>query len=196
MLVNAALRFANHLLTGEDWARDRLRLFAGQTVRLELGTLSFPLEITADGHFNAGEKSATPAVSITLPADALTRVLTDRSSLLTAAQIRGAADLAECLGSVFRNLRWDVESDLSQLMGDIAARRLVQGGKQLAMWQMTQAKNLALNLTEYFTEERPTIAQRQDVSGYCAEVSRMQEQLAILEKRIGALENQTSPQPL
>ena len=188
MLIDAALGLANHLLVSEDWAHNRLKAFAGQTARLQLGALNFPLEITADGRFRTGDKNATSAVTITLPADAPIRAVTDRASLLVSAQIRGSADLAECLGFVFRNLRWDVESDLSQVFGDIAARRLVQGGKQLAAWPLAQARSVALNLAEYFTEERPAIARQQDVSSHCGEINRMQTQLKNLEKRIGALE--------
>jgi ubiquinone biosynthesis protein UbiJ len=192
MLIGAALGFINHLLASEQWARDRLKAFAGKTARLELGALGLPLEITPDGLFAAGAKDAvtsvTPSVIITLPADAPLRVVTDRASVFAAAQISGSAELAESLGFVFRNLRWDVESDLAQLFGDIAARRLVAGGTQLLAWQQQQAMNLARNVAEYCTEENPTIARRRDVWAFCAEVGGLQETLTKLESRIAALE--------
>lgn len=191
MLTNAALGAINHLLSGEDWARERLQAFAGQTVHVDLASLKLALEITPAGVFAVGDKHAAATVSIRLPADALRRVLTDRNSLLAASQISGAADLAECLGFISRNLSWDAEGDLSHVVGDIAARRLVAGGKQVLQWPRQQVKNLALNLTEYFTEENPTIASRQDVSAFCAEVESLREPLSRLEKRIAALENPT-----
>jgi len=157
-------------------------------VQVTLGTLVLPLEITVDGLFVAGNKSETATVSITL-ADAATRMLTDRASLLADAQISGSAELAECLGFIFRNLRWDGESDLARLVGDIAARRLVAGGKQVFQWHRQQVTNLALNLAEYFTEENPSIARRQDVSAFCAEVESLREPLGRIEKRIAALES-------
>jgi len=189
MLTNAALGTINHLLSGEDWARERLRAFAGQTVHIDLASLKLALEITPEGIFAAGDKNVAATVSVRLPADALRRILTDRNSLLAASQISGAADLAECLGFISRNLSWDAEADLSHVVGDIAARRLVSGGKQVLQWPGQQAKNLALNLTEYFTEESPTIASRQDVSAFCAEVDKLREPLDRLEKRIAALES-------
>ncbi len=189
MLVDAALGVLNHLLVEEDWACDHLKAFAGQTARLELGALSLPLEITSAGLFRASAKSAAADVTIRLPADAPLRALTDRPSLFSAAHISGSAELAETLGFVFRNLRWDAESDLSQLVGDVAARRLVEGGKHLARWHQQQAWNLALNLAEYFTEESPAIARHQDVSAFCAEAGSLQEELARLEKRVAALES-------
>jgi ubiquinone biosynthesis protein UbiJ len=182
------LGFINHLLVGEDWARDRLKPFAGQTVRLELGVLERSLEITADGLFAAGDENAAVAVTITLPADAPLRALIDRPALFAAAQISGAAELAENLGFLFRNLRWDVESDLAGLVGDIAARRLVEGGKRVGRWQTAQARNLALNLAEYFTEENPLIARRQDLADFSAEVGALQKRLAQFEQRVAKLE--------
>ncbi|MBL8414066.1 MAG: hypothetical protein JNM42_06490 [Propionivibrio sp.] len=188
MLVDAALGWVNRLLVGEDWARERLKAFAGQTARLELGALSLPLAITASGYFVAGDRNAAASVTLKLPADAPLLALTDRPALRAATQISGAADLAESLGFVFRNLHWDAESDLALLTGDIAARRLLEGGKQLVKWQQQQAKNLALGLAEYFTEESPSIARHQDVSTFCLEISNLQEDLAELEKRVTRLE--------
>ena len=127
-------------------------------------------------------------MSIALPADAPVRALTDRDGLMAAAQISGPADFAEALGFVLRNLRWDAEDDLSRLVGDIAARRMVSSGKQVFQWQREQAKNLAANLGEYFSEETKAIARRQEITEFCAEVAQQDEALGHLEARIAALE--------
>jgi|APMI01.1.fsa_nt_gi ubiquinone biosynthesis protein UbiJ len=190
MLVDAALGFINHLLAGEAWARDRLKVFAGKTVRLEQGALCLSLAISSNGlFFVATGKQATEDVSITLPSDAPLRALTDRSSLFTAAKISGSAELAESLGFVFRNLRWDVESDLSLLVGDIAARRLVEGSKQLVKWHVQQTTNLALNVAEYFTEEKPAIARSQNISAFCRDVGDLRDAMDRLENRVASLES-------
>jgi ubiquinone biosynthesis protein UbiJ len=188
MLVDAALKLVNHLLAGEDWARQRLAAFAGQRARLELGAFALPLTISAGGLFVAGDRAAPASVTITLPADAPLRALTDRRSLLASARLSGSAELAECLGFVLRNLRWDAEADLARLVGDIAAHRLVAGGRQFVRWHQRQAKNLALNLAEYFTEESPTIARRPDIADFCVEVAALPAELARIEARIAALE--------
>jgi len=187
MLLGAALGLVNHLLAGEQWARQRLSPFAGQTARLEFGALALPLAISVDGLFVAAG-NAPADVTITLPADAPLRALTDRPSLFTAARLAGSAELAESLGFVFRNLRWDAESDLARVVGDIAAHRLVAVGNGLLRWHQQQAFNLAANLAEYFTEENPSIAHQGDVADFCAEVTRLPDELARLEARIAALE--------
>jgi len=188
MLLDAALAIVNHLLAGEDWARDRLQPFAGQSARLEFGALALPLSISSDGLFVAAGRDAPADVTITLPADAPLRALTDRPSLFTAARLAGSAELAETLGFIFRNLRWDIEADLAPLTGDIAAHRLVAGGKQVLRWHQQLAFNLATNFAEYLTEENPSIARRGDVEGFCAQVASLPDEVARLEARIAALE--------
>jgi ubiquinone biosynthesis protein UbiJ len=113
--------------------------------------------------------------------------------VLTQAHISGSAELAEALGFVLRNIRWDIESDLARLVGDIAAHRLVKGGKSLAAWQLGQARNLALNLAEFYTEEDPLIARRSEVSAFCGAVPEVQAELLRLERRIAALEGRKHP---
>lgn len=188
MLANAAFGFVNHLLDGEDWARARLKPFAGQTARLDLGALNLPLEITAEGRFRAGNKDSETAVIIILPAQAPILAMTDRPALFAAAQISGSAELADTLRFVFSHLQWDVESDLSLLLGDIAARRLIQGGRQLSGWSLDLAKNLALNLAEYLTEEIQTLARPRDVTAFCHEVATLNDDVSSLEARLNNLE--------
>jgi ubiquinone biosynthesis protein UbiJ len=188
MLTRTALNFVNHVLTGETWARTRLQAFAGQTAQLSLGPLDLPICITSAGFFKNGDQAATPTVTIQLPADAPMRALTDRPSLFAAAHISGSAEFAEALGFVFRNLRWDVEDDLSQLVGDIAARRLLQGGKHFAQWHLQRVRNLALNVAEYLTEESATLARRADVAHFCIAVDTLSDDYARLEERVQKLQ--------
>lgn len=188
MLLGSALNFANHLLAGEAWARTRLKVFAGRTVRLEYGVLHFTATITRAGLLAAAISDAQAAVNIQLPEDAPLRALTDRSSLLASVRIAGNADFAETLGFVLRNLRWDAEEDLSLLVGDIAARRLILGGKNLFDRHLRRARNFALNVAEYFTEEDPVLARRADIVCFSTAVDGVRDDCAWIEKRLQRLE--------
>jgi ubiquinone biosynthesis protein UbiJ len=185
MLEKPALAVLNHLLASEDWARCKLVPFAGKTARLQLGSgIVFLVRISEDGLLEVADANTPPTVSIILPADSPVRALTDSASLLSAATISGSADLAETLGFLYRNLRWDIEEDLSQVVGDIVARRAVQLMGRLARWQVSGARNFALSVTEYLTEEAPAIARRQDIERFCAEVDALRDDLARCEKRL------------
>lgn len=197
MLQEAFLAALNHLLASEEWARGRLRPFAGQTVRLELPPLRFYFEITPEGYSRKGNGETPATVTIAMPNASPLRLLGglgDPSSLLALAQVTGAAGLADCIGFVMRNLRWDVESDLANVVGDIPAHRLARAGRQLVDWQRKSTWNLARNVAEYFTEESPAIASQRDVAEFGREVDALAGPLSILEKRIAALEKSSRSQ--
>lgn len=182
------LAVVNHVLAGEDWARARLAGFAGLTARVEFAGALLRFTILESGLLAVAEATSPVAVSIRLPDDAPVRALTDRSSLFSAATIAGSVDLAETLALVFRNLRWDVEHDLAQLLGDIVARRAVRLVKGLARWQVRGAGNLAAGLAEYLTEEERAIASRREVEAFCAEVDALRDDFERVEKRLRRFE--------
>ncbi len=180
----------NHLFAGNDWARTRLKPFSGKIICLESGPFAMTLMIASDGYLRLAESSMPADVILSLPADMPLRILTgqaDRHSLVADAKINGSAELADCLGFVFRHLEWHAEDDLAPVVGDIAAHRLVQGGQKLMGWQREKARNLAQNLVEYFTEEKRIIISRQTLAEFCRDVVVLDEELLRLEKRIAAL---------
>lgn len=191
MLAVVPLAALNHLIGAEDWARKHLAPFSGQTVSLQMPPLALCLEISPEGLFRRAVEGSKATVTLTLPADLPLRILSgkgDRAALLSAAQISGSADLADCLGFVFRNLSWDVEADLAPVVGDIAAHRLVQGARAFASWQSGAFASLTRNVTDYLSEERPVLVKHHEVAAFDRELSGLATRLASVEKRIGALE--------
>lgn len=188
MLFQAALGFLNHLLRGEDWARQRLAPFSGRCIALDAGPFSAQARITPEGCFSAlaADPADPPApdVTLSLPPDFPFRALVDRAGLLAEIRISGTADLTEALGFVFRNLSWDIEGDLAQVLGDIPARRVLQGGRAFVKGKQQAAQNLAANLSEYFTEEAPLIARAADLADFSRETKAIDERTRQLEARM------------
>jgi len=182
MLTRPALALVNHVLVAEGWARDRLAGVAGQTASVEFGNSTWVVRISEAGLLEAVDAQSPATVSIRLPDDAPLRVLTDRRSLFSSVTISGSADLAETLGFVFRNLRWDVEHDLSQLLGDVVARRAFQAAKILGRWQ--GPRNLARAAAEYFGEEESVLARRREIRSFCSQVDVLREDLSHFEKKL------------
>ena len=102
-------------------------------------------------------------------------------------QIVGDAALASAFIGVISGLRWDVEEDLSRIVGDVAAHRLTEAASALWAWHLTAAKNLAQSLAEYWTEEQPVIASREAVHGFNHAVDDLRDDAARLEQRIERL---------
>lgn len=182
-----ALLAVNHLLGQAAWARDKLKPFAGHTAKFSVPPFEAAFLILDDGRIAAPAPEAVPEVSISLPATAPLLALQGHDVLMRSARLEGSADFAEALGFVIRHLRWDAEEDLSKLVGDIAAHRLVKTGGEVIAWQQQAARNLAENFAEYFTEEQPLIARKADIADFASEIDRLRDDVARLEKRVQRL---------
>jgi len=177
----------NHLLGQAAWAREKLVPFAGHAALIKMPPFEAAFLIGADGCLSAPAPEAELEVSISLPAATPLLALQGKDAVMRAARIEGSAEFAETLGFVIRNLRWDAEEDLSMIVGDIAAHRIVAGTREFAAWQQQAARNLAENLAEYFTEEQPLIARRADIAEFSADIDRLRDDVARLEKRVQRL---------
>ena len=177
----------NYLLGQAAWAREKLLPFAGHAAQIKLPPFEAAFLIGADGYISAPTEDAELEVSISLPAATPLLALQGKDAVMRAARIEGSAEFAEALGFVIRNLRWDAEEDLSKIIGDITAHRIVAGTRDFAAWQQQAAQNFAANLAEYFTEEQPLIARQTDIADFAGDIDRLRDDVARLEKRLQRL---------
>lgn len=187
MLNRVAVRALNHVLERTPWAQRRLQPFAGRTARLEARPLRLTLSVSADGGIETAVGGGEPDVTIRLPDNAPLLWLTDRKAVFGSAHLAGAADFAEALAFVFRNIEWDLEADLAEVVGDLAAHRLTTTGQRVAAWQAATLRRVAANLGEYLLEEEAAVVRRAEVESFCGEVNRLRDDLVRLEKRLGRL---------
>lgn len=184
MFAGAIVGPINHLLRGESWASGRLLPFAGKTVRFLLPAFEVSLTVTAGGEFAVAAPDAAPASSFSLTPGLLLRILAaDENACLEVGTTGETAFAAEVL-YVARNLRWDLEEDLSHLVGDLLAHRIVQSGARFRDWQVQAVSSLARNLAEYWTEEQPLLAGGRDLRAFAQEVDALRDGAERLEKHI------------
>jgi ubiquinone biosynthesis protein UbiJ len=175
----------NHVLRQQDWPRARLRPFAGRTVAFRLAP--FPdlcVSIRDDGLLDEARADSEADLTVTLKPSELPRLLRRDENALSDIAFAGAADLAQVVRQLFRELEWDVEEDLSRIFGDALAHRMAQTGRDLVSWQQEAATRLAQNFADYWTEERPLIIRREQIADFGAEVERLREAVQELERRI------------
>lgn len=183
-----ALAAINHVLGQADWAREKLAAFAGRSARVVMPPFDANIVVLDNGYLSSPADDQTQAdVTINLPASSPLLLLQGLPTLMRAVKLSGSVDFAEALSFVIRNLKWDVEEDLSKVVGDIAAHRLVDGAKRFGTWNASAAQNLAGNFAEYFTEEQPLIAQSAAIADFSREVDRLRDDVARLEKRVARL---------
>ena len=184
---SAVLPFLNHLLTQETWPRQRLLPFIGQSATIEGGPLRVTITVDQNGLFTVAAPEATPDVTISFASDATFKFLSDPGSAFAAARLTGAANFAEALAFVFRNLRWDYEGDLSSVIGDIPATRLTRFLSAGVDRQRSAIRRLGANLSEYATEDSRLLASSRDITQFCAAVDLLRDDLARFEKRVAKL---------
>lgn len=187
MLDQVFLGTLNHLLEGANWARVRLAPFAGRRARFDMPPFVFGLAISTDGSVEPNPDPRSVDVVIRLPAETPFLLPQGLEKVMSQASVEGNAEFATELSFIFRHLRWDAEEDLSTLVGDIAAHRLVEGAKHFMGWQKQAATNLGGNIAEYLTRENPLLvpsdewlAWRDAVARFDADLSRAERRLALL----------------
>jgi ubiquinone biosynthesis protein UbiJ len=84
-------------------------------------------------------------------------------------------------------MRWDIEEDLSQVIGDIAANKTVAASKKAFEEAKAQGINLAEMLTEYWQEEKPILAKKRHIAQFNAEVDTLRNDVARFEKKLEML---------
>ena len=124
--------FLNHVLMQEKQAQDRLLRQKGRVVRVLLGVFSLDLVVTPAGLVDRGAATSKPDLVLSLVSEPpLTMVRSALSGKPPPVKIEGDVQFAADVGWLAENLRWDVEEDLSRVMGDAPAHALVDGARQL-----------------------------------------------------------------
>ncbi|RTZ39789.1 hypothetical protein EKL30_17705 [Candidimonas sp. SYP-B2681] len=185
-------RLLNKLLQREAWARERLSRHSGKTARFNVGGFKASLTVQAGGLTQASDPAIVPDVILTIPAGKLAElpaVLRARDPALIASlmHIEGDAALAQLVSDLARDLRWDVEDDLSGLLGDVAARRLMQTGRALSGGVQAAAMRLTGNVSEFISEESGMVASRPAFDDFAARVQKLRESLDSLDVRVSQL---------
>ncbi len=190
-------RVLNKLLLREDWARDRLSRHSGKTVRFVIGGLKTGFSIQASGLTQACDPAVVPDVTLTIPSDKLSGLPTvlrsrDPDAVAEIMHIEGDAGLARVVSDLARDLRWDIEEDLSKLVGDMAALRLLQAGKAMAQGVQLTAGRLAGNVGEFLSEESGMMANRAGFEDWTAGLLALRRRLDGIEARVATLGTRSS----
>jgi len=190
MISSLFLSATNHLLAQAGWARQRLQPHAGRTARLVLSPVAeIDFSVANDGQLAEWSGAEAPEVSLRLAVADLPRLLVDGlETAMRHVRIEGNAEFAEALGFVFRHLRWDAEEDLSRLFGDIAAHRLVEGGRKVVDEGRRSLERASGNVAEYLTEESTLLVPRKALPAFAEEVVALRDTVARLDKRVARLE--------
>jgi ubiquinone biosynthesis protein UbiJ len=179
----------NRLLRSEPWARERLLPFASEILELRAPPMPrLRFAIAAEGWLEpAPAAAAEPSLVITIRPDALAAAAKGEDHLLRSIDVAGNAKLASEVMFLVRHLRWDVEEDLAQVVGDVAARRLAGFARDAAAWHADAARRIAGSFIEYAVEEKQLLVKRPVLEAFAGELARLRDGIERLEKRVERL---------
>ena len=199
----------NHVLAGEPWASAELAKHAGKAVALEMPFGRFAVKITNSGLLEAvrhadrtaelsdGE-TAPPirtALVLTISSQALSTLLTSsgpiRENAFKSVTIAGDADLAQLLGRLAGQLRWEYEEDLSKIIGDAPAHFAVAQGKKIASAGRAAGLDLLENAVEYLSEEKQVLLNQRDFAIHKNQLMELRDSVERLDKRIALLQQRS-----
>jgi len=188
---DAACQALNHSLRRERAARELLIPLAGRTARITAGPFHMTFEIAADGSLRTGR--AQPDVTIEIDSRSIATALSEPgalsepAALLEKASVHGDAALARALMQVAARLRPDPEEDLSRVVGDAAAVRVVAALRAAHHGARDVGARAARQLADYLAGERAWLASRGPFERFAAEVNELARAAERLVERAGGL---------
>ena len=187
LLPRPATRAVNHVLRSAPLAMERLARHAGRTVAVSVGPATWAFTLQTTGEVTPALPMASRDLEVRISPFLLPRLAAGDEAAAREIEMKGEAALAEEIAYLALHLTWDVEEDLSGIVGDIAARRIVSAARGLAHWSRDAAWRTAQGAAEYWTEESPLIASRVKVEDFARGVAGLDAAVSALESRIDRL---------
>lgn len=187
MFKRISTHVLQHLLAQNVWASPLLQPFAGKSVQITIAPVSSALIILEDGNLAIAGETNTPDANINIAPSLLLRLLAKDEAAKLQIKISGDTHLATALAKVFSHLRWDYEDDLSKLIGDVPANKIGTFARGSVQSLKETGFNVASMLSEYWQEEKPTLAKKRHVDQFNSDVDYLRSDVERLEKRLQKL---------
>ncbi len=123
----------NHVLMQEPQAMERMVRQKGRVVLTQWRSFLFKVQITPAGLLDLAAADSSADLTLIITEDnplAIAQALMQGDK--PAVRIEGDVQLAADINWLADHVRWDLEEDLSRVMGDAPAHGLVQAGKTMA----------------------------------------------------------------
>lgn len=190
--THAGAAALNHLLAQDPAQRARLARHAGATVhvvvdlaagvtppalvlRIGAGGEMHPAD-DADGQAPAAQLRLAPSVDAGLDA-----LRAGRAGALRHLRIEGEPALVATLDSLAATLRWDAEEELSQVIGDAAARRVGAAVERGRAQARAAAARLGVQLSALRPRDAGPVVGRAQLDAFADTLAALSERVAALE---------------
>jgi ubiquinone biosynthesis accessory factor UbiJ len=184
----------NHVIAQNGGSVERLKPYSGMHLRFCLPLRELNFSITDDGMLSSGGGTAAADVIFTISTEQIPRLLLGDGTVWKAIESSGDTELRAILVSVFAGLRWDMEEDLSTVVGDIPAHYFVTAARKLIDSSRQSALTLGRTLSEYWVEEHPLLVKTSQLMQFTAAVEALAQATKHIEQRIERAVNRINAQ--
>lgn len=101
--------------------------------------------------------------------------------------ITGDAEVAALFQRLFRFARPDLEDELSNVVGDVAAHQAGKAARGFVSWGRQVASTMERNVGEYLTEERRALPARAEFEAFREDTETLRDDVARAEARLARL---------
>ena len=182
------IKFFNRVLSDFPAARNRLQAHHGKVIATQIGPVVTRMRITRDGEMelagNTGNATTAPDVLLALPLSLLPGLATQDAAAFSQIVFTGDSELAATLSDIARNIEWDVEADVSRVVGDVAAHRIVDSARRADAWRKQARQRLSENVAQYLTDERQAFITSRELEALARQNESLRDDTARLDARL------------
>lgn len=193
MLTSLVVDPINHFIHQKVRVCESLKLFSGQTVRVQLfPVVEFNLVINDEGKLHLVHDRSEVDTILSIPAWKLPQLLMPSDRTSESVTIIGD----KCLGNEVLNLIKEVNAEyilaqeLSKTIGDISTNRMIQAGKAFCQWSQRNCDQTIHSILEFSTEEKQFLVKSKITHEFIKEIEKLNHSIDRLEARINHLTNQ------
>ena len=187
------VRGINYILRREELALRELKQHEGKVIRLVLPVSETWVQISAIGEIDlVRTKIENVHLTLEISDESLMRAGESTGSIqervVRAVNIAGDAELAQLIAKLARQLRWEYEEDLAEIIGDAPAHFVVSQAKRFHELTQKAILDLQQNMIEYLSEEKKVLVNQRDFQRHKNGLQEIRDGVERLEKRIALLQ--------
>jgi|TARA_B110000037_G_scaffold221469_1_gene292629 ubiquinone biosynthesis protein UbiJ len=172
----------DHLLSQNDWMQSKLIEHKSKILAIEISGYKVIFIVEENGQLRTINESEKIDCTIKLTInDFINQIVNNQNGKIT---IEGDMELANQISQVLKNIKWDIEDDLSMFIGDIPAVHTTNFLKKVLSDSKKNVSNLKGSLIEYWQEENPILAKKRDVEFFNSQVDIIVEDTERIEVRL------------
>lgn len=188
--LEALAALLDHLLEQQPEGRRRLLAHAGKTVELRAASLALRLRVADDARLRpAADDARAPALRLDVDVARWfsAQLRGGAQAALGGVRIDGDAEFAQAVSWLLGHVRWDAEADLARVFGDVLAHRAARAAREAASHMRRLADRAETDAREWLRESPRGLVGRWELESAAADVARLRDAVARLDKRVGAL---------